>query len=61
MDTVFANDRSNRGLIQGRVLEKTQKTLLDTSLINPQHYKVRIKGKVEQSKERYSTLPYTLG
>ena len=29
--------------------------VLDTSLFNTQHYKVRIKGKVEQSRERSST------
>ena len=33
--------------------------VLDTSLFNTQHYKVRIKGKVEQSKERSSALPYS--
>ena len=38
---------------------QTQKMVLDTSLLNTQHYKVHIKGKVEQSKERSSTLPYT--
>ena len=32
---------------------------LDTSLFNTQQYKVRIKGKLEQSKERGSTLPYS--
>ena len=31
---------------------------LDASLLNTQHYKVRIKGKVEQSMERSSALPY---
>ena len=39
---------------------QTLKMVLDTSLLNTQHYKVRIKGKVEQSKERSSTLPYVL-
>ena len=34
--------------------------VLDTFLLNTQQYKVRIKGKVEQSKERNSDLPYTL-
>ena len=29
-----------------------------TSLLNTQHYKVRIKGKVEQSREK-SSAPYT--
>ena len=33
--------------------------LFDTSLFNTQHYNVRIKGKLEQSKEMSSTLPYT--
>ena len=32
--------------------------VLDTSLLNTQQYKVRIKGKVEQTKERNSALPY---
>ena len=31
--------------------------VLDTSLLNIQHYKVRIKGKVKQSRERSSALP----
>ena len=42
-----------------RVLPKTLKMILDTSLLNIQQYKVRIKGKLEQSKERSSALPYT--
>ena len=29
-----------------------QKMVLDASLLNTQHYKVHIKGKVEQSKEK---------
>ena len=35
------------------------KMVLDASLLNTQRYKVRIKGKVEQSRERSSALPYT--
>ena len=31
--------------------------ILDASLLNTQHYKVWIKGKVEQSRERSNTLP----
>ena len=34
--------------------------VLDATLLNTQHYKVRIKAKVEQSKESSSALPYTL-
>ena len=33
---------------------------LDATLLNIQHDKVRIKGKVEKSRERSSALPYTL-
>ena len=32
----------------------------DAALLNTQLYKVRIEGKVEQSRERSSALPYTL-
>ena len=35
--------------------------VLDTSLLNTQQYKVRIKGKVEQSREGSSALPKHLG
>ena len=33
--------------------------VLDISLLNTQQYKVHIKGKVEQSRERNNALPYT--
>ena len=56
---VFANGLGNLGSIPGRVITKTLKTVLDTSLLNTQQYKVRIKGKMEQSRERSNTLPYT--
>ena len=56
---VFANGPRDRGSIPGRVIPKTLKMVLDTSLLNTQHYKVRIKDKVEQSWERNSALPYT--
>ena len=35
--------------------------VLDASLLNTQHYKVWIKGKVEQSRERISALPLHIG
>ena len=57
---MFANGLGDQGSIPGRVIPKTLKMLLDTSLLNTQQYKVRIKGKVEQLRERSSTLPYTL-
>ena len=56
---VFTNGPGDWGSISGRVIPKTQKMVLDAALLNTQHYKVRIKGKVEQSKEWSSTLPYT--
>ena len=56
----FANGPGDLGSIPGRVIPKTQKMVLDASLLNTQYYKVRIKGKVEQSRERSSALPYTL-
>ena len=56
---VFANGPGDRGLIPGRIIPKTLKMVLDTSLLNTQQYKVCIKGKVEQSRERNSALPYT--
>ena len=46
---VFANGLGDWGSIPGRVIPKTQKIVLDASLLNTQHYKVRNKGKVEQS------------
>ena len=49
--SVFANGPGDLASIPGRVIPKTQKMVLDASLLNTQHYKVRIKGKVEQSRE----------
>ena len=57
---VFANGPGHLGSIPGRDIPKTQKMVLDAALLNTQHYKVWIKGKVEQSWERSSALPYTL-
>ena len=57
---VFANGPGDLSSIPGRVIPKTQKMVLDAPLLNTQHCKVRIKGKVEQSRERSSALPYTL-
>ena len=59
MVRVFANGPGDLGSISGQVLPKTQKMVLDASLLNTHHYKVQIKGS-EQSRERSSTLLYTL-
>ena len=36
-----------------------KKMVLDASLLNSQHYKVGIKGKMEQSRERSNAILYT--
>ena len=55
----IANGPGDLGSIPGWVILNTQKMVLDASLLNTQHYKVRSKGKVEQSRERSSILLYT--
>ena len=57
MSRVFANGPEDRGSISGRVIPKTQKRVLESALLNTQYYKVRIKGKVEQFRERSSAFP----
>ena len=54
---VFANGPGDLGSIPGRVIPKTLKMVLDTSLLNTQQCKVRIKGKVDEFRERNSALP----
>ena len=49
MVRVFANGPGDPGSM-----------VFDASLVNNQRYKVGIMGKVEQSREMSSTLPYTL-
>ena len=60
MNWVFADGPGDWGSIPGRVIPKTQKIVLDATLLSTQHYKVRIKDKGEQSWEWSSALPYTL-
>ena len=54
------NSYQNRLIgLMGRVFAngpKTLKMVRDTFLLNTQQYKVRIKGKVEQTRERSSAL-----
>ena len=59
MSRVFNNGPGDQGSIPGRIIPKTQKMVLDASLLSTQHYKVQIKGKVEQSKQWSHALPYT--
>ena len=60
MVRAFANGPGDRSSILGRIIPKTQEMVLDATLLKTQHYKVRIKGKVKQSKELSSALPYIL-
>ena len=60
MVRVFTNGLEDLDSIPGQVIPKTQKMVLDASLLNTQHNKVQIKDKVEQYRERSSVLPYTL-
>ena len=57
MSRVFANGPGDRGSILARIIPKTQKMVLNAALLNTQHYKVRIKGKMEQSREEVATSP----
>ena len=54
---MFAYGTWEVGSIPGGVIPKTQKLLLDASLLNSLHYKVRIKRKMKQSRERSSAPP----
>ena len=47
----FTSGPGHRGSIPGPVIPKSKKMVLDAALLNTPHYKVRIKGKVEQSRE----------
>ena len=60
MVRVFASGPVDLGSIPGRLIPKTQKMVLGATFLNTQHYKVRIKGKVEQSMARSSALPNNL-
>ena len=56
---VYDNGPGGRSPNPSRVIPQTPKKVLDAALLNTQHYKVRIKGKVEQSRERSIALLYT--
>ena len=49
LSRAFANGPEDWGSIPGWVILKTQKMILDSALLNTQHYKVRIKSNMEQS------------
>ena len=47
---VFANGLGDQDPIRDQVILKTQKMVLNAALLNTQHHKAWIKGKVEQSR-----------
>ena len=49
----------DQGSIPGQVIPKTQNMVLDAALLDTQHYQVKIKGKVKQSRKR-SRVPLSL-
>ena len=57
MSRVLANRPGDWVSIPGRVLPNTQKIVLDAVLLNTHHYKVRIKAKVEQSRDWSIAFP----
>ena len=59
MSRVLANGLRKQGSVLGRVIPKTEKMVLGAALLNTQHYKARIKGKVEQSMALSCALSYT--
>ena len=56
INRVFASGLEDQGSISGRVIPKTQKMVLDSAMISTHHYKLRIKGKMEQSIEWRSVV-----
>ncbi len=60
MVSVFANGPGDLGSIAGGVILRLKKMVPYAFLLHTQNYKVRINGKVEQSRERSRALPYTL-
>ena len=59
MSRVFAYGPGDLGSIPGWVIPKIKKMFLGASLLSIQHYEVKIKDKVVQSREWSSALPYT--
>ena len=57
MIRVFANGPGKPEFNPRSSHTKDSKMVFDATLLNSQHYKVRIKDKVDQSRERCSTLP----
>ena len=61
ISSVFASGPGDQDSIPGRVIQKTQKMVLATSLLNTQHFKIRTKGKVPQTRESRSVISFEKG
>ena len=59
INSLFTNGLEDESSLPGQVITKTQKMVLDAALLNIQHCKVRIKGKLEQSREWSVALAYS--
>ena len=57
MSSVFANGPRDQSRNPGRIIPKTQKMVIDSTLLITQQYYVGIKGKMEQSREQSIALP----
>ena len=53
---MFSSGTGDRGHSPGRVIPKIKKMVLDASQLNSLHYNIRIKTKVEHSREKSSAL-----
>ncbi len=51
MNRVLINGLGDQGSFLGQIKPKTEKMVLGMAFLNTQHYKIQIKGKVEQSRE----------
>ena len=58
-ERVFSNGPEDQGSIPGRVMPNTKEMVPDAALLDTQHYKVKIKVKVEQSRNWSNVLAYT--
>ena len=56
---MFANSLGDRVSIPGRLIPETQKMILDAALLNTQHNKVWIKGKVDSHGNGVAPSPTT--
>ena len=59
MVKVFAEGSGDQDSIPGQVIPKTQKVVLDTSLLNTQHYNIWVKDKLSNPRKGVAPSPAT--